>query len=112
MENWITQVGIGGIFVILVLREVLTWLGKRGGGEDSQFPTWLRLQLQQAVTQLSKDMQSQTEMMKRIADELSDINQTLFGISGEYERIKGTLDDVKRTLEKNAERRDRKGNGH
>ena len=110
MDNLLVQSGVVGIFAILVIRELLTFFGKRPS-DDSTFPTWIRIQLQQTVIQLSKDMQSQTEAMKEIRDALGNINKTLFGISGEYERIKGTIERIEHSLEKANDRREAKRNG-
>ena len=113
MDNLLVQSGVVGIFAILVIREILNFFGKRSDNDDSNFPTWLRLQLQQAVTQLSKDMQSQTDMMREIKNSLDKINQTLFGISGEYEKIKDNLDHIGNSLQTHSERRSKsRGNGN
>ena len=113
MDDVLLQLGVGGIFAILVIREVLSFFGKRPAQDDSNFPTWLRIQLQQAVTQLSKDMQTQTEAMKDIRDALTDINKTLFGISGEYEHIRSKMTDMTTNIHKVLdERSKRRGNGN
>ena len=114
MDDILLQLGVGGIFAIMVIREVLTFFGKRPTQQDdSNFPTWLRIQLQQAVTQLSKDMQAQTEAMKDIRDSLTDINKTLFGISGEYEHIRSKMNDMTANIRQVLdERGKRRGNGN
>jgi len=96
MDNVITQLGVGGIFAILVLREVFNFLStrKKNGSEGrmkeqiAKLYEWHNMEdangvkrwynkstLDSNIATLSRNIQEQTLILKQLSQELRDVRE-------------------------------------
>jgi hypothetical protein len=67
-----TEIGIAGVFIIMVLREVFLFAGKRrnGGSGASGHQTMVSQSIDRQLSHIAKQMEKQTELLIRIEERL------------------------------------------
>jgi hypothetical protein len=86
----VTQVGVGGIFAIFILREVFTFINKRGNGNGNgngsktdsggQSVAFWQLEIRNAVNesvtqQIVPHLQAQTRVLEEIRDTMGEMEK-------------------------------------
>lgn len=110
----LTQLGVGGIFCVMVLREVFAFLGKRRNGNGSNghrrmadqvaglwrmhdkvdadgVPMWyVPRGLERAIDKLSANLDTQTNVLRDLAVEVREARREIEGIKASCVRHKTT----------------------
>ena len=109
MDEILLQLGVGGIFAILVIREVLPFFTKN----KKFLPDGMESKIYEIIAQLTSHMKDQSKGIDRVADELRDINHTLGQMSSDYHFIREKMEAVEQSLDRAFDRRSKiRGNGN
>lgn len=109
MDDILLQLGVGGIFAILVIREVLPFLTKN----KKFLPDGMESRIYEIIAQLTSHMKDQSKGIDRVAEELRDINHTLGQMSSDYHFIREKMESVEQSLDRAFDRRSKiRGNGN
>ena len=109
MDDILLQLGVGGIFAILVIREVLPFLTKN----KKFLPDGMESRIYEIIAQITSHMKDQSKGIDRVADELRDINHTLGQMSSDYHCIREKMESVEQSLDRAFDRRSKtRGNGN
>lgn len=110
-DEILLQLGVGGIFAMLIIREFSTFISRWKG--KNALPEGMESKIYEIIAQITTHMKNQSEGIINIAHELREINQTLGRMSSDYHFIREKMESVDSLLNESLERRThRRGNGN
>lgn len=110
-DEILLQLGVGGIFAMLIIREFSTFVSRWRG--KNSLPEGMESKIYEIIAQVTTHMKNQSEGITNIAHELREINSTLGRMSSDYHFIREKMESVELSLDRAFDRRSKiRGNGN